>query len=777
MSLKDKRLRSIATGPGNSARCSGKMARQFQRNEMELEIQNHALREKLSSLELTLSRYLAHHEYFPAACLTLHGTEQIAEINLIGASLLGADRQSILSQRFSAYLAPADKNRWQHIFQHAWRNGQRQGCELELLRPDGGTVAVKLDCLKFPSGHGATVLRLALTEINGYRQVTQALQKYGSLPEENPEPVLRIAADDTLLFANTAAYSFLAALGESPKQIPADLGKLVATAYRSGKECEDELFGSDGRSYWVGAVRPKAAQHVNIYVGSLAIGWRHVRALEEYNAYFRTLANSAPTLMWIFDLDGNCTWVNKQWLAFTGRTMEQEFGKGWLESLHADDLLRWQRRYADVFARRERFEVEYRLRRADGRYRWVLASGVPRYGADQEFLGYIGSCSDITRVKRAEEDLNRAQSVGQIGSWRFDLKRRRFRASQECQRIFGVLPGTPLSYPVLLAQVHPEDRKSVDATWRAWLQGEAYDIEHRLLVDGEVKWVRERAEHQFDAHQALIGGFGVVQDITRRRLTLAKLSVANQALETIAAEQAEHLHQLVRELTQVEQRERDHLYEVLHDEAQPLLVAARLSLSSLTPSSSPSDCLHIAAQACGHISQVIQVARTLSLQLSPPLIRERGLMPALESLCHWVKDNHGLEIALTGAADVEPNDLATRLLCFNAIRELLLNVVKHAGTTRVTLAVQRVDQSSLRIVVTDCGFGFDPAIGTKGTGLLGIARRLGMFGGSLKIDSRPGAGTVATLSLPVAARQGEMLEHCANRRVSDGKVDRRSNKA
>ncbi len=745
---------------------------------MELEIQNHALREKLSCMELALSRSqdAAHHEYFPVACLTLHDTEKIAGINLIGASLLGEDRESILHQRFSAYLAPADRNRWQQIFHHAWRHEQRQGCELELLRPDGRSVSVKLDCLALSSGDEATKLLLTLTEINGCRLVTQKLEKHEPLPEENPDPVLRIAADNTLLFANPAAYSFLEALSGSPGQIPASLGKLVATAFASGEECESELFGFDGRSFWVGAVRPKAAQQVNIYVGSLAIGWRHVRALEEYDAFFRTLANSAPTLTWISDLDGNCTWVNKQWLAFTGRTMEQEYGKAWMESIHAEDVLRWQRRYADAYARRERFEMEYRLLRVDGRYRWVLAIGVPRYGADQEFLGYIVSCSDITRVKRAEDDLNRAQSIGQIGSWRFDLKRRRFHASQECRRIFGVPPGSRLSYAAVLAQVHPEDRKAVDVIWRAWFHGEAYDIEHRLLVEGEVKWVRERAEHKFDANQVVTGGFGIIQDITRRRLTLAKLRDANRALETIAAEQAEHLHQLVRELTQVEQRERDHLYELLHDEAQPLLVAARLSLSSLTPSSSPSDCLRIAAQACEHIGQVIQVARTLSLQLCPPLIRERGLMPALESLCHWVKDNHGLEIHLSGATNVEPNDMATRLLCFNAIRELLLNVVKHAGTPRVTLALHLVDQRSLRITVTDCGSGFDPATSTKGTGLLGIARRLSMFGGSLNIASSPGAGTVATLLLPVAARKTDLQEPVSNRRGNDGTADRRGNK-
>ena len=472
-------------------------------------------------------------------------------------------------------------------------------------------------------------------------------------------------------------------------------------------------------------------------------------ALEDSDVHFRALANSAPELIWMSGLDKGCIWFNTQWLAFTGRTMAQEVGQGWTESIHGEDIEHCLRIYREAFDRRQRFEVEIRMRRADGRYRWVLDSGVPRYGPNQEFFGYIGSCIDITRVKRAEEDLNRAQSVGHIGSWHYDLRRCWFRASHECHRIFGIPVGTPLSYAKILAQVHPDDRESVDAMWRAWMLGEPYDIEHRLLVDGEVKWVREQAEHEYDAQGTLSGGFGIVQDITSRRQTLAQLRDANERLERIAAEQAEHLRRLASELTQAEQSERDRLYELLHDNAQPMLVAARLALSSLSMRSSPNDCLKVATQACDHISRVIDVARTLSQQLSPPLVRERGLIPALESLCGWVKDNHGQVIDLVCAPEVRLDDVTLRLLCFNAIRELLLNVVKHAGTVHVTLALQLVDHDNLRITVADGGSGFDPASRNRGTGLLGIERRLSMYGGSLQIDSSPGAGTLATLSLPL----------------------------
>jgi signal transduction histidine kinase len=242
---------------------------------------------------------------------------------------------------------------------------------------------------------------------------------------------------------------------------------------------------------------------------------------------------------------------------------------------------------------------------------------------------------------------------------------------------------------------------------------------------------------------------GMALDVTEQRQATAELRVANARLENSAGEQAEHLRQLADDLTWAEQRERDRLYELLHDDVQPLLVAARLSLSSLSPRTPLEDCLRVAAEACEHLGQVIDVARTLSRQLSPPLIRESGLNPALASLCSWMKSYCGLSVDINCGPEPEPDDVAIRLLCFRFIRELLLNVVKHAGVSSAKLALSGGDGDSLRIVVSDHGVGFDPAAVGKGTGLGEIARRLGMIGGALNIDSQPGQGAAVTLRVPL----------------------------
>lgn len=130
--------------------------------------------------------------------------------------------------------------------------------------------------------------------------------------------------------------------------------------------------------------------------------------LRETEGRFRNMADAAPVLLWMSDPDGLCTFFNQSWLEFTGRTLEQEWGVGWAEQVHFEDFQRCMDGYIEAFNRRQRFEMEYRLRRADGEYRWILDRGVPRYWPDGTFAGFIGSCIDITDRRQMEERLRQA---------------------------------------------------------------------------------------------------------------------------------------------------------------------------------------------------------------------------------------------------------------------------------------------------------------------------------------------------------------------------------
>jgi PAS domain S-box-containing protein len=127
-------------------------------------------------------------------------------------------------------------------------------------------------------------------------------------------------------------------------------------------------------------------------------------ALRESEARFRTMANTAPVMIWMSGPDKLCTFFNKGWLDFTGRSLEQELGNGWAEGVHHQDFERCLEVYVNAFDARQPFTMEYRLRRSDGEYRWVLDIGTARFAPDSTFLGYIGSCIDITERKQAEAE-------------------------------------------------------------------------------------------------------------------------------------------------------------------------------------------------------------------------------------------------------------------------------------------------------------------------------------------------------------------------------------
>jgi PAS domain S-box-containing protein len=137
--------------------------------------------------------------------------------------------------------------------------------------------------------------------------------------------------------------------------------------------------------------------------------------LRESEQRFHTMADAAPVMIWTSDTDKLCTFINKRWLEFTGRSVSQELGNGWASGVHPDDLERCLDTYRSAFDARRNFEMEYRVLRADGEYRWVFDKGVPRFAPGGVFSGYIGSCTDITDLKQYHNRMLAAQKMESLG--------------------------------------------------------------------------------------------------------------------------------------------------------------------------------------------------------------------------------------------------------------------------------------------------------------------------------------------------------------------------
>ena len=248
--------------------------------------------------------------------------------------------------------------------------------------------------------------------------------------------------------------------------------------------------------------------------------------LRESESRFRIVADAAPVLIWMAGVDQLCTFFNKPWLEFTGRSMEQELGNGWAEGVHSDDLQNCLNVYAEAFDARQPFVMQYRLRRNDGTFRWVSDQGVPRYDAQGRFAGYIGSCVDVTELvnkdaalRESEERMRMAAEAVNLGIWEWDLSKDEIWATNARRALLGWPASGKITLKHFISRLHPDDRDRIrQAIDDAIHKGQDFDSEYRLVLpDGIVRWMATRGSVRLDAHGKPAQLLGISIDITARK--------------------------------------------------------------------------------------------------------------------------------------------------------------------------------------------------------------------------------------------------------------------
>jgi PAS domain S-box-containing protein len=196
-------------------------------------------------------------------------------------------------------------------------------------------------------------------------------------------------------------------------------------------------------------------------------------SLGESEKRFQSMADAAPVLIWMSDEDRLCTFFNKAWLEFTGRSMEQELGKGWKESVRPDDLAKISQTYGDAVDAREPLVMQYRLKNSDGEYRWITDQGAPRYGPRGNFRGYVGACVDITDLLKKETELREieervalAAEAAHVGVWELNTVTNELWISDKVRELFHFDRDAEITYAMFHARVHPEDRAIVRQPFR-----------------------------------------------------------------------------------------------------------------------------------------------------------------------------------------------------------------------------------------------------------------------------------------------------------------------
>jgi PAS domain S-box-containing protein len=379
--------------------------------------------------------------------------------------------------------------------------------------------------------------------------VNEAWKRFASENGGSQTTRLPIGANYLVICQNAIAA------GDQDAPVALEGIRTVLTGSQTHFNFEYPCHSSNTQRWFVMRVLPLQDERGGIVISHQDVTQRRLaqESVQLSEARFRALIENSSDGIVVVDRTGKVTYGSPAIEHLLGYSVNEFMGRNVFEFLHPDDLNRNLEIFERLVQRLNGHETsQLRFWRRDGVWIWIEATG-RNLLQESAVRGIVVNFRDITVPKQASEalrqsaaDLNRAQAVAHIGSWNLDVSGNELVWSEETYRIFGVQSSRPLSYEIFLRCVHPDDRELVNHAWQAALVGSPYDLEHRIVVGDQVKWVQEKAELEFDAAGNAQRGIGTVLDITERKRAELALYEREQRLREIvnAAPFGAHLYEL-----------------------------------------------------------------------------------------------------------------------------------------------------------------------------------------------------------------------------------------
>jgi PAS domain S-box-containing protein len=312
--------------------------------------------------------------------------------------------------------------------------------------------------------------------------------------------------------------------------------ELVVKALSEGKNffIEKRYLRKDGSVVWVNnsvsvVTDRKGKKFITAVSIDITEQITNRQKLEESEDRFRSMADASPVMIWTLDAEGNSTYYNSRAAEFTGHTEgELREGKSWQVAIHPDDMEFAGGVVRNAVIKRIPYQMECRMQRADGEWRWLLNHGTPRFGKAGNYFGFVGSSIDITEHKKSQLELQTAleqvrlsKEAAELGTFDLNLEKGTMHWDERCRTLFGISHQDPVTYEKDFAGgLHPEDRERIleviDNVFIKSISNGDYDVEYRTVgaEDGVIRWIRAKGKVYFDKEEKPVRFIGSVLDIT-----------------------------------------------------------------------------------------------------------------------------------------------------------------------------------------------------------------------------------------------------------------------